>query len=58
MYFVCAVLDPEFKFYWLNQMNYKPTSESQMKQTLIHMILDECERNIDTSLVNIQPIQS
>jgi len=58
MYFVCAVLDPEFKFYWLNQMNYKPTSESQMKQTLIHMISDECERNIDTSLDNIQPIQS
>jgi hypothetical protein len=58
IYFICAVLDPEFKFYWLNQMNYKPTSESQMKQTLIHMILDECERNIDTSLDNTLPIQS
>lgn len=51
IYFVCAVLDPEFKFYWLSQMKYKPSVESQMKQSLIQMILDECdEHSIDSSL--------
>ena len=43
IYFVCAVLDLEFKFHWLTQMNYKPTMESQMKQTLVQMILHECD---------------
>lgn len=50
IYFVCAVLDPEFKFYWLSQMKYKSSVESQMKQSLIQMILEECEHSIDTSL--------
>jgi hypothetical protein len=43
IYFVCAVLDPEFKFHWLTQMNYKPTMESQMKQSIVQMILHECD---------------
>ncbi len=58
IYFVCAALDPEFKFYWLGQMNYKPTVESQMKQTLIQMIMDECEQNVNTSFDDIQHMQS
>jgi hypothetical protein len=57
IYFVCAVLDPEFKLYWLSQMNYKPVIESQMKQSLIQMILDECEQNNNTSFDNIQDTQ-
>jgi hypothetical protein len=58
IYFVCTVLDPEFKFYWLSQMNYKPAVESQIKQSLIQMIIDECEQNIDVSFDNIQHTQS
>ncbi|CAF3613131.1 unnamed protein product [Rotaria socialis] len=50
MYFVCTVLDPEFKFYWLTQMKYKPSVESQMKQLITQMILDECEHTMDSSL--------
>ncbi|CAF2140723.1 unnamed protein product [Rotaria magnacalcarata] len=50
MYFVCTVLDPEFKFYWLTQMKYKSSVESQMKQSLTQMILDECEHAVDSSL--------
>ncbi len=55
IYFVCTVLDPEFKFHWIKQMNYKATIELQMKQSLIQLILDECERNIDTP---IEPVSS
>lgn len=44
IYFVSAVLDPEFKFYWINQMNYRPTIESQIKQTLIELVMAECKK--------------
>lgn len=53
IYFVCTILDPEFKFYWLNQMNYKPITESKMRQSLIQLILNECEQNTSQSLNNI-----
>lgn len=43
IYFLSAVLDPEFKFLWLTQMNYQPMVESPMKQSLVQMILSECE---------------
>ncbi|CAF2019737.1 unnamed protein product [Rotaria magnacalcarata] len=58
IYFVCTVLDPEFKFFWLVQMNYTPILESQMKQHLIQMILNECEKNIDTSFDNLESSSS
>ena len=61
IYFVCAVLDPEFKFHWLAQMNYKPIVESQMKQTLVQMILHECDpiqsSSFPTSTVNSEMTQ-
>ncbi|CAF2843391.1 unnamed protein product [Rotaria sp. Silwood2] len=57
VYFVCAVLNPEFNFYWLSQMNYKPAVESHMKQSLIQMILDECEHNTNTSFDDMQHTQ-
>jgi len=47
IYFICAVLDPEFKFYWLRQIKYKLNLEFQIKQSLIQMILNECEQNHD-----------
>lgn len=58
IYFICAVLDPEFKFLWLNQMNYKPTIEAQIKQSLIQLILDECEESTNGSSGKIQHTQS
>ncbi|CAF1579247.1 unnamed protein product, partial [Didymodactylos carnosus] len=54
IYFVCAVLDPQFKLYWFSQMSYTATVETQMKQTLIQMIMDKCEQNIDASFDTIQ----
>ena len=51
IYFVCAVLDPEFKLFWINQIKYnKPHLESRMKQSLIQLILNECESKGDGSL--------
>lgn len=45
IYFICAVLDPEFKFYWLSQIRCNVNLEFQIKQSLIQMILNECEQN-------------
>jgi hypothetical protein len=58
IYFICAVLDPEFKFYWLSQIKYKPDLESQIKQPLIQMILNECEQNGDGSLDKLDSRES
>ncbi|CAF2863964.1 unnamed protein product [Rotaria sp. Silwood2] len=58
IYFICTVLDPEFKFYWLTQMNYKPLVELQIRQSIIRMILDECEQNINRSSESEQPLLS
>jgi hypothetical protein len=45
IYFICAVLDPEFKFYWLSQIKCSVNLEFQIKQSLIQIILNECEQN-------------
>jgi hypothetical protein len=57
LYFISAVLDPEFKFYWLTQMNNNVYSESQMKQSLIQMVLNECQQGINRSLNNEEHTQ-
>ncbi|CAF1410431.1 unnamed protein product [Adineta ricciae] len=57
LYFVSAVLDPEFKFYWLGQMDYKPAVETQMKQLLIQLILNECDTNDNISFDDTQGSQ-
>ncbi|CAM4844568.1 unnamed protein product, partial [Rotaria magnacalcarata] len=45
IYFICAVLDPEFKFYWLRQLRLKVQVESEIKQSIIQMVLNECEKD-------------
>jgi hypothetical protein len=45
VYFVSTILDPQFKFFWLSQMHYKPAVEARMKQSLIQLLLDQCEMN-------------
>jgi hypothetical protein len=45
IYFVAAVLDPRFKFLWLQQMHYRPAVESKMKQSLLHLVLEHCGTN-------------
>ena len=44
LYFVATLLDPKFKFCWMYLMNYGQSFESQLKHTMINMVLDECER--------------
>ncbi|CAF4884167.1 unnamed protein product [Rotaria socialis] len=53
IYFVCTFLDPEFKLYWLSQMKYSPACESKMKESLIQMVLDECDYGQNRSSNNL-----
>lgn len=44
IYFIGAILDPEFKLYWLSQVNYKTNVEAEVRQSLIQMVLHQCEQ--------------
>jgi hypothetical protein len=50
LYFVVTILDPKFRFRWLSLMNYSHSFESKVKQSLMNLILDECECNTDKQL--------
>ena len=54
IYFICTILDPSFKFYWISQLNLQSTMNVQLKQSLIQILLDECQLNTDHSLNNSQ----
>ena len=58
LYFTAAILDPKFRFRWLSLMNYSQTFESKVKQSLINLVLDECEYNTDKQLEQTQSSQS
>ena len=45
LYFVATLLDPKFKFRWMCLMSYTQPIESQLKHSIINMVIDECEHN-------------
>lgn len=57
IYFVSTILDPHFKLLWLTQMHYKPAIEVKMKQSLMQLVLDQCEMINDLQNGNSQSTQ-
>ena len=47
LYSVATILDPRFGFRSLSMMDYFQSFESKVKQSLMNLILDECECNTD-----------
>ena len=45
IYFICTILDPEFKLYWIRQLHLQPAMNVQFKQSLIQLISNECQIN-------------
>lgn len=41
LYFVAAVLDPSFKFFWMNDLKLSPNVERRLKQNIVQLILDD-----------------
>ncbi|CAF3358442.1 unnamed protein product [Rotaria sp. Silwood2] len=49
VYFMAAVLDPSFKFFWLRDLKLSPNMENRLKQNIIQLILDEVNKNLKLS---------
>ena len=49
LYFMAAVLDPSFKFYWIRDLKLLANVENRLKQNIIQLILDEISRDSTTS---------
>ena len=41
VYFMAAVLDPSFKFYWMHDLRLPVNNENRLKQNIIQLILDD-----------------
>ncbi|CAF2061368.1 unnamed protein product [Rotaria magnacalcarata] len=48
MYFMAAVLDPSFKFYWIQDLKLPTNAENRLKQNIIQLILDDISKDITT----------
>jgi zinc finger BED domain-containing protein 4 len=48
LYFIAAVLDPSFKFYWIKDLQLSPHGENCLKQNVIRLIIDEVNNDLNT----------
>lgn len=53
VYFMAALLDPSFKFFWIRSLELSINDENRLKQTIIQWILDEINR--DLQLTSMSP---
>ena len=58
LYFVATILDPKFRFRWLPLMNLSQSTESKVKQSLLDLIVDECELNESTQMDHSSSLSS
>ncbi|CAF4069257.1 unnamed protein product [Rotaria sordida] len=49
VYFMAAVLDPAFKFYWIRDLKLPANAENRLKQSIIQFILDDISKDTTTS---------
>lgn len=58
VYFIAAVLDPEFKFYWLRDLRLVASDENRLKQHIIQLIVDELSKyEIRSSVGTTLPVE-
>jgi hypothetical protein len=49
LYFMAALLDPAFKFYWIHDLKLPVNDENRLKQNVIQLVLDEITKDLKTS---------
>lgn len=49
LYFIAAVLDPAFKFFWLRDLQLSVQMENRLKQHIIQLIVDEMNKEPNLS---------
>jgi hypothetical protein len=53
LYFIAAVLDPLFKFYWIHDLQMSAQMENHLKQNIIQLIIDEMAKNSRMSTTDL-----
>ncbi|CAF5127390.1 unnamed protein product, partial [Rotaria sp. Silwood1] len=53
VYFMAALLDPAFKFYWIRDLRLPANAENRLKQSIIQLILDDISKDTTTSKNNL-----
>ncbi|CAF1443636.1 unnamed protein product [Didymodactylos carnosus] len=43
IYFVAAMLDPSFKWYWMSEMRYNISDATDLKENIFSLIMTECK---------------
>lgn len=58
VYFLSAVLDPSFKFFWLKDLHLSANTENRLKQNIIQLLLDEINKDSTISLTGLSDTSS
>ena len=45
--FITILSDPKFKLRWIHLLDYAPSLQSKLKHTMMSLVLDECELNLN-----------
>jgi hypothetical protein len=51
LYFIAAVLDPSFKFFWLRDLQLSAPMENRLKNRIIDLIINEMKKDLPTSSI-------
>ncbi|CAF1559964.1 unnamed protein product, partial [Rotaria sp. Silwood1] len=58
LYFMAAVLDPAFKFYWIRDLQLPIHMENRLKQNIIQLIIDEMNKDSKKSKNDLNKVSS
>jgi hypothetical protein len=58
LYFIAAVLDPSFQFYWLQDLRLSTQAENRLKQNILGLIINEINKDIHQSQVKSNTINA
>lgn len=58
LYFMAAVLDPSFRFYWTTDLKLSVGQESRLKQNIIALIINEISKDLHKPLIQSSKIRS
>ena len=58
LYFMAAVLDPSFRFYWMRDLRLPVQQENRLKQNILGLILNEINKDVHQSQLQSSKIIS
>lgn len=58
LYFIATVLDPSFRFYWIQDLRLPVQTENRLKESILGMIINEINKDIHQSIVKFSAINA